>query len=399
MPDNLTERILAFCIHLRELGFLIGPREIRDSLEALRTIDIGDRAQFQACLRLVTCSDVEEIPVFDHAFKEFFFKIRHSESGKQDLLHYLTQESNAKHRKEQRPTEEPQKGVNKQQKKNRKSGQPMEAGLGDRDTKGESTLHTYLWTADKAAGGLDGERQITVNAAELERMDRAAAILAKNTALKRSRVYRSSRSGTKPDMRKMMRKSLQTGGLPIQMNWKNRQKRRGRFILLCDASRSMSLYAQRYVQFAYALGHHSGHVEVFLFSTGLKRVTEQLFEQQQSLPVLRSLGDSWGGGTCIGESIASFVHEYGRKLLNRETVVLIASDGLDAGDVSRMGWAMNEIQKRADTIIWLNPLLNIPGYQPVARGMSAALPYIDLFSGASDSASLIRMAKKANIGR
>ena len=124
----------------------------------------------------------------------------------------------------------------------------------------------------------------------------------------------------------------------------------------------MSSYAYRFLQFAYALSAYAKDIEIFLFSTKIKRVTEQLLERGSDFPVLHQLGDSWGGGTCIGESIYSFVQDYGPFMLHRDTVVMIASDGLDAGDISRMSWSMREIQKRTAAVLWMNPLLAIEGY-------------------------------------
>lgn len=156
----------------------------------------------------------------------------------------------------------------------------------------------------------------------------------------------------------------------------------------------MSEYTSRFLLFAYALVQCSKNTEVFCFSTKLKRVTRQLTKNLSPNPVVKIQGDAWGGGTRIGESISGFVRGYGSRMLTKNSVVIIISDGLEAGDIHQLRWAMQEIKRRASMVVWLNPLLTLEGYEPSAIGMKTALPYIDLFSETNDASSFQQLAQK-----
>lgn len=371
-----------------------------DSIRAVEIIDIFNRDQFQTCLRLVLCSSKEEQPIFDYAFKEFFFNIKENRLS-EDLLHYLSEEEKSVNKKKGE-TEQENSPDREMKVKRPEANQETPAGIPENQPesgKADGEVRQFSWIASSAVLKQSDEFQAFVPPDEMGDMEKAAKMLVRKIALKKSYSYHSAKKGSKLHFRKTMRASLQTGGYPVHLYWKKRKSQGAKFVFLCDASRSMSLYAHRFLQFAYALSKYSKQVEVFLFSTKIKRVTDQLLDRRTELPILNQLGDSWGGGTCIGESIYSFVQDYGPQMLHKDTVVLIASDGLDAGDISHMAWAMREIKRRTSAVLWLNPLLQIEGYEPVARGMEAALPYIDLFAEASDADSFIRLAKKIQIRR
>ncbi|WP_185830436.1 vWA domain-containing protein [Siminovitchia terrae] len=396
LTRTLSNHILKFCLHLRNRGFLIGPQETMDSIRAVQTIDIFNRNQFQACLRLVLCSSIEEQSIFDHAFKEFFLNSKENRVSK-EMLHYLSveEQSGLKETSGQKEAQYHEKEVGSKQ-----GTTPLgRLGTQSKDNEFVGEERNLSWFASKTAFKQSDEFQAYIPPDELGDMEAAAKILVRKIALKRAQSYQSAKKGSRLNFRKTIRGSLQTGGYPVRLYWKKQKRQGAKFVLLCDASRSMSLYAHCFLQFAYALSNYTKHVEVFLFSTKIKRVTDQLLERRADLPVLSQLGDSWGGGTCIGESIYSFVQDFGLQLLHQDTVVLIASDGLDAGDITHMAWAMGEIQRKTSAVIWLNPLLKIDGYEPTARAMKAALKYIDLFDEASDAHSFLELAKKIKIRR
>jgi hypothetical protein len=134
-------------------------------------------------------------------------------------------------------------------------------------------------------------------------------------------------------------------------------------------------------------------VETFAFATRLSRITTDLraVEYGEALSRISRHVDDWNGGTRIGESLAAFVADWLR-LVDRRTVVIVLSDGWDTGEPSELAAAMATISRRAGRIIWLNPLLAHVGYEPRARGMQAALPYIDVFARAHDLESLTELA-------
>ena len=113
----------------------------------------------------------------------------------------------------------------------------------------------------------------------------------------------------------------------------------------------------------------------------------------QVLAVLSSLVPDWSGGTKIGTSLHTFLEHYGTGMVDRNTVVLIMSDGWDTGDIETLEHSMDEIQRRARCLVWLNPLMGSPEYQPTCRGMQAALPFIDIFAPAHNLESLRQLVR------
>jgi uncharacterized protein with von Willebrand factor type A (vWA) domain len=135
-------------------------------------------------------------------------------------------------------------------------------------------------------------------------------------------------------------------------------------------------------------------VEVFTFSTALQRVTGDVRRAAAGeTRRLESVQYAWGGGTSIGVCLGEFVRKFGERLLGQDTVVIIASDGLDVGDLDTLRGAMDVLHRRSAGVVWLNPLLETPGYEPTARGMSAARPYVTTFSSVTDAASFARLPR------
>jgi uncharacterized protein with von Willebrand factor type A (vWA) domain len=155
----------------------------------------------------------------------------------------------------------------------------------------------------------------------------------------------------------------------------------------------MDLYSRFLLQFLYALQNVFGRVETFTFSTRLTRVTNYL-KGRPYRQVLKRLSDvrDWSGGTRIGESLADFNREWGASLLDRRTIVIILSDGWDTGEPELLADALLQIKRRAGRLLWLNPLLGNPAYQPLTRGMAAALPILDCFAPAHNLQSLRELA-------
>jgi len=163
-------------------------------------------------------------------------------------------------------------------------------------------------------------------------------------------------------------------------------------VLLCDVSGSMDLYSRFLLQFLYALQNAFGRVETFTFATRLTRVTD-ILRGPSYRHALRRLSDvrDFSGGTRIGESLADFNRQWGH-LLDRHTVVVLLSDGWDTGEPEELATELIKIKRRAGRVVWLNPLLGNPSYEPLTRGMAAALPVVDHFAAAHNLASLRDLA-------
>jgi uncharacterized protein with von Willebrand factor type A (vWA) domain len=195
------------------------------------------------------------------------------------------------------------------------------------------------------------------------------------------------------DLRRTIRRSISRGGDPITLSRKGRKLQRARLVILLDVSGSMNAYSLFLVRFAYALQKHLRRVNTFLFSTQLQEITRALREQnlEEALALLSQEAAGWAGGTKIGESLREFNLRFARKLLSRETLVMVLSDGWDTGEPEILARELSTIRRASRLLIWLNPLLGMEDYRPLTRGMSAALPYVDVFAPAHNLAGLLEL--------
>ena len=226
---------------------------------------------------------------------------------------------------------------------------------------------------------------------DLDEVARLTVLIAKRLARRVSRRRRPTRRGGVIDLRRSMRANMMKGEI-IELRRRERRRRKVRLVLLCDVSGSMDLYSRFLLQFLYALQNVFGRVETFTFATRLTRVTEQLKGPSYQL-ALRRLTEvrDFSGGTRIGESIQEFNRSW-RQLVDRHTIVLVLSDGWDTGEPDVLAAEMLSLRRRAGRVIWLNPLLGNPSYEPLTRGMAAALPLVDHFAAAHNLASLRDLA-------
>ena len=240
-----------------------------------------------------------------------------------------------------------------------------------------------------------GEKDFSTFAADdLKEITRVAARIARRLASRPSRRWRPAARGTRIDMRRTVRQSLKTGGEDVELDYRERKPRKTKLVAVCDVSGSMDLYSRFLLQFLYALQNNFARVETFVFSTRLSRVTPQLKGERYAGALTRLARDvhDWSGGTRIGASLTTFASEWPR-MLDRRTVAIVLSDGWDTGEPEQLGDALRTIRARAGRVIWLNPLLGGPGYQPLTRGMQAALPHVDVFAPAHNLASLQALAR------
>ncbi len=206
---------------------------------------------------------------------------------------------------------------------------------------------------------------------------------------RRTRRREPARSGT-PDLRRTLRRSFRTGGDPLERAWRRRRPRARRLILLLDVSGSMDAYSRALVLFAHAALRSDRRFEAFCFGTRLTRVTRQLEGSDPDEALRRASAEvlDWDGGTRIGECLQRFLDEHGHGGLARGAVVVLCSDGLDVGDPELLAEQMARLSRLAYRVVWLNPLKGDPAYAPLARGMQAALPHVDLFASGHNLASL-----------
>jgi len=209
--------------------------------------------------------------------------------------------------------------------------------------------------------------------------------------LRRTRRREPARSGA-PDLRRTLRRSFRTGGEPVERAWRERRRRPRKLVLLLDVSGSMADYSRALVLFAHAALRRDARWEAFCFGTRLTRITRALAQTDPQEALRRAAAEvfDWDGGTRIGEAIAALT----KTGVPRGAVVVICSDGLDVGDPDVLRDEMARLSRLAHTIVWLNPLKEDPKYEPLARGMHAALPYVDEFLSGHNLASLEALGQK-----
>jgi uncharacterized protein with von Willebrand factor type A (vWA) domain len=229
--------------------------------------------------------------------------------------------------------------------------------------------------------------------AELEQIEQIAARIARKLAARPSRRWKAARRGARVDLRRTMRSHPDL----TEIRFRERRTRKTRIVALCDVSGSMDLYSRFLLQFLFALQSVFGRVETFTFSTRLTRITDHL-RARSYRQVLRRLSEvrDWSGGTRIGESLAQFNREW-PQLVDRRTIVIVLSDGWDTGEPELLARELLRIKRRAGRVIWLNPLLGNPSYEPLTRGMAAALPLVDHFAPGHNLAALRDLATKLSL--
>ena len=224
---------------------------------------------------------------------------------------------------------------------------------------------------------------------------RAILLIATKIATQISRRKKVARKGAAIDPRWTMRRSMKYGGEVIDLVRRKKRIKKTKVVLLCDVSGSMDCYSRFLIQFMYGLQNELWGVETFVFSTSLSRITH-LIRTKDIVNALEKISGSilgWSGGTNIGRSLHTFNRNFAPSMLTHRTVVVIISDGWDRGDVSLLEHEMQDLKRRAKKIIWLNPLLASENYEPLCKGMQAALPYLDMFLSVHNVNSLVSLGR------
>jgi len=228
------------------------------------------------------------------------------------------------------------------------------------------------------------------HAREIEALMRRFARRLKHLYLRREARFHH---GRRLDLQGTMRRSVASGGTPLRLAWKERRRVRPRLVLLLDVSRSMSLYSFFYLRLARALCAELADVHCFIFHTRITGVGEALRDPDpwRSQERLQFLAAGWGGGTRIGECLRDFNREHAARLVHSRTGVIIVSDGYDTGEPELLAAALAALRRRSRRMVWLNPLLNQPGFSAESRGMQAAMPHLDLLAPGADLAGIERV--------
>jgi uncharacterized protein len=376
---DLASAMVRFGALLREHGLPITLVQVTDGVRALEHVDLSDREEVRLGLRAVFTGRPEDIPPFDRCFEAFWRPTTEEEAGLPGLIAIPSGEEEA-------PSSLP--GGNQ-----RRETLALDAwGEAEEPEAGEPL--GVPGVSDREA--LAGQDFSTFSPDQLEEVYRLTVQIARRLARRLGRRRRPAARKGRIDLRRTLRANLSRGDL-IDLRYRRRKPRKVRLVLLCDVSGSMDLYSRFLLQFLFAMQNVFGRVETFTFSTRLTRVTEYL-RGRSYRQVLRRLQEvrDWSGGTRIGESIAQFNRDWFH-LIDRWTIVVVLSDGWDTGEPTLLAGELLRIKRRAGRLIWLNPLLGNPSYEPLTRGMTAALPLVDDFAPAHNLAALRSLAARLSL--
>ena len=141
----------------------------------------------------------------------------------------------------------------------------------------------------------------------------------------------------------------------------------------------MEAYAIFYLRFIYVLQRYFSRLRAFVFSTQVHEITACLkgYPLNEALGLVGHHAPNFSGGTRIGECLAETLQLPHDRLFDPHTILFILSDGLDTGEPMDLARQLKKIRNSGTRIIWLNPLKGASNYQPLARGIQAAQPFID----------------------
>lgn len=371
-------RLAGFVRTLRLEGYPVGLAESRDALAILAGADLARPARLMPALRALFASrpaDFERFPaVFDAYWRARRTGMRVVASG-----------ASARRGLDIRRWRGPDAGAS-------------EAGPPDRVSRGEDGAEPIETHEDgpRRAGGSKAERLETTDFRHLTDPDeiaRAHALaerLARRMKARLTRRAKAARRGRRIDLRRTLARAVSRAGEPIDLVMRRPRERPLKLVILLDASGSMSVYATTFVRFVHGILGAFAKAEAFLFHTRLVEITQALRERDPVRAAERFtlLAQGFGGGTRIGAALETFNRVHARRAITPRTAVMILSDGYDTGEPELLAREMKRLSRRARRVIWLNPMLGWRDYAPVARGMQAALPHVDLFAPAHDLESL-----------
>ena len=378
--DNIGEpmrlKLTAFAHTLRGNGFKVGLAETADALSILVMSAADKPATLKPALRTLFCATRSDWERFDEIFDAFWLArgIRQA-----SVLAGATPEGAAPVRalKDVGP----------------RGGKP---GLPDHVERRQDDGGYSVDGRGKREGASRAENLASIDLRHIvnpEEIRDAHALAERLARVMRARLIRRERLrklGRRLDLRRTIHKSVSHGGTPLELAWRKRKERPLRLVFILDASGSMSLYTAFFVRFLHGVVDAFREAEAFVFHTRLAHVSASLRDRDVSRAVdkLALMAQGIGGGTKIGECLAAFNRWHARRVINSRTAVMIVSDGYDTGEPSRLAEEMWRLRRLCRRIVWLNPLIGSRDYSPQARGMQAALPYVDLFAPAHNLESL-----------
>jgi uncharacterized protein len=399
-PDLLApiigRNLMTFGRRLRKAGLKVGTGKIIELFDAMQVVGFQSKDDVHAASRAVLVNRPDQMEAFDIEFERFW----------RDLVSRMPQMLEEQGRDVDDASTPPERGDERPEESDRTSPDD-ESGedrvtlsvAGDEDLDDSSAEEDYEAPPDdvlvfSASEALRKKDFGLFTPEEIARARRLMERMHWRLGMRKTRRRERARRGEFIDQRTMLRSSLRHGGVPVQLKFRRRKEKMRPLVLICDISGSMDRYSRILLQFVHTLETGLDNVEVFVFGTRLTRITRELRKRDVDSAITDVVNavDDWSGGTRIGEAIRDFNYRWSRRVLRSNATVVLISDGWDRGDPFLLGEEMARLQRSSRRLIWLNPLLGAPGYQPLTQGIRAALPYVDYFMPVHNLQSLEALA-------
>lgn len=366
--ESITQSILGFAEYARANELNVGIREAQEALTLASLGLIEDKTSFRYALKSVFSSSADNAILFDNLFSNFW----------ETPYEYVKSSFDIKSKiNVQKPAIRSLVFMGK--------GDSKEAREEDaNEVSGANKIEKLRKT--------DFSKVTDIDSAFLEKL--AMNLWRQMSRRLKQKLKNSNTKGT-IDIRQTIRSNISSGGTMLELKLKNKRPDKNRLVVLLDVSGSMDKYSFYLLRFVLALRTCFQNIEAYIFSTKLTRITDYLKIKNldKALTLLSTGTDNWSSGTRIGACLQAFNELYAKRTLNGRSMTIILSDGLDTGEPELLANELNKIKRRTRKLIWLNPLKGMEGYQPLARGMKAALPEIDVFRSAHSLDSILELEK------
>ncbi len=384
LPSHILHNLILFGRVLRGLGLEVNPGRMMEVVAALAYVEVWRRSDFYYTLRSFLVKKREDIAQFDEAF-ELFWQKPGKEGLDADLQDLLRFQRMGQQEKEQLVMPPPLQELTWPQE------EATEADDEDIDLEIIEVTQTY-----STREGLRQKDFGELTAVEFEQIKRLMTAMIWQLGQRQTRRLRAGKKGRGLDMRRTLRHNFRYGGDILEWKYREKKIKPRPIVILADVSGSMERYTRLLIHFLYGL--HWGvsqQVEVFLFSTRLTRITRQLHHKDvdEAVREVTAVVNDWSGGTRIGDCLKTFNFAWSRRVLRHSAIVILISDGWDRGDPALLKQEMARLSRTCHRLVWLNPLLGSTEYEPLTRGMQAALPFIDDFLPVHNLASLEDLAQ------
>ena len=360
--EALLRHVVTFGRVLHEAGLEVGPGRVENALRGLDVVELASQEDVYWTLRQTLVSREDDLDVFDRAFRAWFLRSPVEAAGR----------------------------VRVERLEPVRSARPEDVG----DGQGQLSEDDLLLLGSSTRDHLREKDFAQMTPDEFRQAKRLIAEVAQARPRRTSRRRYADPRGDLLDIRRLIRRSLRTGGDPLERPFRARKAVPRKLVLVCDVSGSMALYTRALLLFLHAAVGSGSGVEAFAFGTRLTRLTADLARRDPEAALERATAEAvdWGSGTRIGASLRELNDVYGRRALTRGAAVVVVSDGWEREDNGLLGREMARLQRAAYAVLWVNPLKGSPEYQPLAGGMRAALPFVDRFLPGHNLRSLEELA-------